>query len=220
MDNNQPIADNQDNMPHEDRIVQPSVPINQSNSSVDTHTVAPDTSTFHQSPNRSLSESNLKSEEATSSPLNPIAVVRVLSTRGIEYVFLTFALVIASISLGAVIISLINGHYDFNVLAYPTAALLVSVPIFALFFLRLKKAENLNPSLVLDPSKRRSTQFIQIYTYIICFLTLIGIVSEIFAKMAGNYAGSIVKLILDGLVILIIAGGILFYYWRSEHKVK
>jgi len=159
-------------------------------------------------------------DNRSNSPANPVAVVRVLSSRGIEYVFLTIALVIASVSLGAVIISLINGHHDFNVLSYPTAALIVSVPIFAMLFLRLKKAEMLNPSLSSDPSKRRSTQFMQIYSYVICLGTLIGIIAEVFSNISGSYSGSILKLILDGLVVLVIAGGILTYYWRDERRVK
>lgn len=165
-------------------------------------------------------ENTADSETMPSSSVDPIAVVRVLSSRGVEYVFLIFALIVASISLGAVLISLINGHTDFSVLAYPTAALIVSLPVFALLFLRLKKAENLNPALASDPSKRRSTQFIQIYAYIICLFTLIGIVSQVFTKMSSSNYGSLSKLMLDALVILVIAGGILSYYWRDEHRIK
>jgi hypothetical protein len=163
---------------------------------------------------------NNQSTNSNNLPANPIAVVKVLSSRGVEYVFLIFALIVGSISLGAVIISLINGHSDFNSLAYPTAALIVSVPVFAYLFLRLKKAELLNPAMATDPSKRRSTQFIQIYSYIICFLTLVGIIAEVFSKISGSYKGSILKLILDAIVVLVIAGGILVYYWRDEHRVK
>lgn len=171
----------------------------------------------------SISSSPTGSPEPTlsqpsSTDVAPIAVVRVLSPRGVEYVFMTIALYFSAIGLGATIISLLNGATSFSVLAYPTAILIVSVPIFAFFFLRLKKSELYNPNLKLDPSKRRSTQFIQISSFVITFLTLIGLVSGIFAKMSGSYSGSIVKLILDALVILIISGGILFYYWHDEHK--
>jgi hypothetical protein len=104
----------------------------------------------------------------------PIAVVRVLSPRGVEYVFLTIALFTGAASLTGDLISLLNGKTDFSVLAFPTAALVVSLPVFAWLFLRLKKAEFRNPSLKLDPSKRRSTQFIQITTFVICFFSGIG----------------------------------------------
>jgi hypothetical protein len=148
----------------------------------------------------------------------PQPVVKVLSPRGVEYVFLTIALFTGAIGLASALISLVNGKTDFSVLAFPAATLLVSVPVFAWLFLRLKKAELANPSLQLDPSKRRSTQFTQIFSFIVSFFTLIGCVSFIFAKMAGQYNGSILKVILDVLVILLVAGGILVYYWRDEHR--
>ena len=96
--------------------------------------------------------------------------------------------------------------------------LLVSLPIFAWLFLRLKKAELLDMNARMDASKRRTTQAIQIITFTFCFFTLIGFVTVVFAKMGGSYGGSIGKVILDVLVIEAIAGGILFYYWRDEHK--
>jgi hypothetical protein len=153
-----------------------------------------------------------------SSAVVPVAVVRVLSPRGVEYVFLTIALFTGAIGLGSALISLVNGKTDFSVLAFPAALLVVAVPVFAWLFLRLKKAELLNPALKLDPSKRRSTQFTQIATFVVGFFTLVGFVSALFAKMAGDYNGSITKLILDVLVVLLVAGGMLVYYWRDEHR--
>ena len=149
----------------------------------------------------------------------PLPIVKVLSPRGVEYVFLTITLFFAASGLGAVLISLLNGQTSFSILAYPTAILIVSVPIFAWLFLRLKKAETMNPDLKLDPSKRRSTQFTQIVSFVVCFLTLIGVISAIFTKISGSLGSSLFKLILDALVLLVIAGGILFYYWRDEHRV-
>jgi len=221
MENNFPPSNNeQPNVPIMDAPMQQPAAVSQMPEVVQAPVTPTASYSSFQEPETSFKEPIPALNPMTSSEVNPIAVVRVLSSRGVEYVFLTIALVIASISLGALLIALLNGHYDFSVLAYPTAALVVSLPIFALLFLRLKKAENLNPSLAMDPSKRRSTQFMQIYSYIICFLTLIGVVSGIFANMSGSFSGSIVKLILDALVVLVIAGGILFYYWRDEHKTK
>lgn len=151
-------------------------------------------------------------------PLRPVPVVRVLSPVGVEYVFLVFALISGAIGLASVLISLVNGKLDFSVLAFPAAMLLVSVPIFAYLFLRLKKLEILQPNLRLDPSKRRSTQFIQIVSFITCLFTLIGLVYAIFAKMGGQSSVSIGKAILDAICVLVVAGGILAYYWRDEHQ--
>lgn len=150
--------------------------------------------------------------------LMPQPVVRVLSPRGVEYVFMTIALFTAAVGLGSALLSLVNGKTDFEVLSFPAALLLVGTPVFAWLFLRLKNAELQNPSLRLDASKRRSTQFIQIATFVVGFFTLVGFITAMFAKMAGAYDGSFIKLVLDILVIEVIAAGILAYYWRDEHR--
>ncbi len=154
----------------------------------------------------------------SSTNLTPQPVVQVLSPRGVEYVFLTIALITGAIGLISGLIELVNGKASFNALAFPAAVLLVAVPVFAWLFLRLKKAELANPSLALDASKRRSTQLIQILSFLTSFFTLISFVATIFAKMSGNYKGSMVKVVLDVLVILVVAGGILAYYWRDERR--
>jgi hypothetical protein len=150
----------------------------------------------------------------------PQPVVRVLSPRGVEYVFMTIALVTGAVGLASAFLAIVNGNYSFSVLYFPLSLLLVSVPVFSWLFLRLKQAELLDPAARLDASKRRSTQFIQISSFFVCFFTLIGFLTTIFAKLNGSYSGSMVKVILDVLVILLVAGGILFYYWRDEHKAS
>ncbi len=150
----------------------------------------------------------------------PQPVVKVLSPRGVEYVFMTIALVTGAIGLASALLAVVNGNYSFSVLYFPLALLLVSVPVFSWLFLRLKQAELLDPAARLDASKRRSTQFIQISSFVVCFFTLIGFLATIFAKLSGSYSGSIMKVILDVLVILVVAGGVLFYYWRDEHRLS
>lgn len=151
-------------------------------------------------------------------PVAPQPVIQVLSPRGVEYVFLTIALLTGGLSLIAILILLISGNTDFAALAFPTAALLIALPVFAGLFLRLKQAELKDPRLALDPSKRRSTQFTKIIAFATCFFTLISFVYAIFARAGGNYSGSFFKLFLDVLVILLVAGGILAYYWIDEYR--
>ena len=150
----------------------------------------------------------------------PQPVVKVLSPAGVEYVFMTVALLTTEFGLGSVLIALFNGKTSFSVLAYPAALLIVAVPVFAWLFLRLKKAELLNIGRRFDASKRRSTQFIQIFNFLITFFTTIGFIAAIFSKMAGQYNGSLVKLFLDVLVVWIVSGGVLVYYWLDEHKKR
>ena len=103
-------------------------------------------------------------------------------------------------------------------MSYPIAGLVIGLAVFSLMFLRLKKAELNNPLLKTDASKRRSTQFTQIVAFLVSFFTLIGFVSVIINKLGNNFNGSLFKIFLDVLVIEVIAGGILCYYWRDEHR--
>lgn len=150
----------------------------------------------------------------------PTPVVRVLSPYGVEYVFLTIALFVAALSLVGILLSLVNGRADFAALSAPTAALLVAVPVFIGFSLRLKKLEVQDPKLRLDASKRRSTQFTQIVSFLACFLTLIGLVAVVFAHIGGQTAISLGKAFLNALCILAVAGGILGFYWNEEHRAR
>ena len=121
--------------------------------------------------------------------VNPMPVVKVLSPRGVEYVFLIICLFVAAISLASLLIAIVNSQYGFSVLSLPVSGLVVSVPLFSWLFLRLKKAELMDTSARLDASKRRSTQFTQIATFLVCFFTLIGLVTVILDKIGGNFTG-------------------------------
>lgn len=150
--------------------------------------------------------------------LRPMPVVKVLSPVGVEYVFLTLTLLVGAGSLVGALLSLVNGHADFSALAFPVAALVVTLPIFALLFLRLKKLELRNPAIRFDASKRRSTQFMQIVSFVISLLTLISFVYAVFAKLGGQTNLSIGKAALDALCVLVVTVGILSYYWYDEHR--
>lgn len=148
----------------------------------------------------------------------PQPVVQVFSPHGIEYVFQTLSLLTGALGLLIVLLSLVNGETGFEVLGFPVAMLLVSLPLFAGLFLRLKNAELRNPALRLDASKRRTTQVVQIVTFLTCLFSMIALVAIIFAKIGGSYDGSIFKAFVNVLIILLVAGGILTYYWREEHR--
>lgn len=178
--------------------------------------IAPQTNVAQ--PAAAMTSSGPVAQAPSSTGVNPMPVVKVLSPRGVEYVFLIICLFVAAISLASLLIAIVNSQYGFSVLSLPVSGLVVSVPLFSWLFLRLKKAELMDTTARLDASKRRSTQFTQIATFLVCFFTLIGLVTVILDKIGGNFTGSIVKPILDVLVIEIVSGGILFYYWRDEHR--
>lgn len=154
----------------------------------------------------------------TSIAMNPQPVVNVLSPRGVEYVFLTISLFTAAIGLTGALLVLVNGAASFSSLSFPTALMVVGLPLFALLFLRLKKAELLEPSAALDASKRRSTQTTQIICFLVVLFSLIGLITALMAKVGGNLGVSISSVLLDVLVLIVVFGGILAYYWHDEHR--
>lgn len=158
------------------------------------------------------------SEDPDQPDVAPIPVVHVLSPRGVEYVMLTIALFTGAIGLTAILLCLVYGETGFSSLSFPIAMLLVGLPLFAGFFLRLKGAELDAPRLKLDQSKRRSTQFTQIVSFLVCLGALLGLLSSVFAAIGGD-VDDIGKAIGAAIIILIVFGGILAYYWWDEHKL-
>ena len=157
---------------------------------------------------------------ADEEPSMPIAVVRVLSTRGVEYGMMTIALWVSAITLAWVILNMANGGGGFDTLVVPTASLVICVPVFGLFFLRLKKAELAKPSLRLDPSKRRWSQTSQFLAYISLLVNFIYFVYSLLLHVSGGKGPAITKSLINLVVVLVIAGGVLLYYWRDEHKIR
>lgn len=149
----------------------------------------------------------------------PVAVVQALSVRGVEYAFMTFFLWFVAGTLIGLLLSLFNGMTDFDALSLPLALLLVCLPGFIFFFLRLKKAEVANPSLRYDPSKRRLSQFTQVIAFAACVFNVVGLVYTIFQKFGGQTTGSLGKTFLNTLVVLVVAGGVLAYYWVDEYRL-
>ncbi len=149
----------------------------------------------------------------------PIAVVKVLSVRGVEYGMMTIVLWAGAITLAWIILNMLNGSKGFNYVVVPTSALIVCVPVFGWFFFRLKRAELANPSLRFDPSKRRWSQITQIIAYTAVLLNLIYFVYIVLQHTSGGSGTSIGKALVNLLVILVIAGGILVYYWFDEHRL-
>jgi hypothetical protein len=155
---------------------------------------------------------------ANAANAQPVAVIKTLSTRGLEYLFMSICLWIGAVGLTWGILSLVNGSADAKVLAFPATSLVVTGPIFAWFFIRLKRAELANPQLRFDPSKRRTSQITQILAFLTALINVITFVYLIIAASFGSEIISVGKSILNLLVILAVSGGILAYYWVDEHR--
>lgn len=147
----------------------------------------------------------------------PVPVIRVLSVRGVEYAMMTITLWLTAISLAWVVLNILNGSGNFDFLVVPLSILIISLPIFALLFIRLKKVELQNPALRFGPSKRRLSQLTQVLAFLACLINLIVFVYNILQKVNGN-GQAITKSIINLVIILAVAGGILAYYWFDEHR--
>lgn len=158
----------------------------------------------------------------TASPSSdePVAVVRVLSTRGVEYGMMSIALWVAASTLAWILLNMLNGSRGFDSVVVPTAALVVCLPVFGLFFLRLKKAELREPRLRLDASKRRWSQTTQFLAYLALLVNFIYFVYSVLQQAGGGKGPAITKALANLAVVLVIAGGVLAYYWHDEHRAR
>jgi len=137
-----------------------------------------------------------------------------------EYAMMSLSLWITAAAAVWVLLNLANGSRSFDFLVVPTSALIITVPIMAFFFIRLKKAEFRDPVLRADPSRRRWTQLTQFLAFLVTIVNLIVLVYEILVRYGTNKTAShsIGKTIMDAVIVLAVAGGILVYYWLDEHR--
>lgn len=189
---------------HQDSELSPVAPITPLISPPITSPVTPEPEAF---------ASNNDSEDS-------VAVVKVMNVRGLEYLMMSIALWFGAAGLIWGILSIVNGGASFSVLAMPASLALVGVPIFALLFLRLKKAELKDPSLRLSTSKRRSSHITQVLAFLVCLFNLITFVYIVFSNIGGESSISIGKAVANLFIVLAVAGGILAYYWFNEHHIQ
>ncbi len=170
-----------------------------------------------------------------SSSSQPQAVVQNLTTRGLEYIIMFIALGVSALALGSLLHSNVNtilgsqdGGFTSSTVSFASSALVVALPVLALLFLRLKKAELADPSLHHDPSRKRAVQLTLVVTFLIGLGNIIFFVYHLMTGGSStsydyNAVGSAAANGLMGnfihlLITLAIAGGIFAYYWQDEHK--
>lgn len=164
----------------------------------------------------------------------PIAVMNVATTRGIEYTIMFVGLWISATAVGFLLHSSVDGltgkqgTFD-GVAPFAGAALLVALPIFSFLFLRLKKAELTEPAMRNDPSRKKAIQTTLLITFLIGIGKIIGYVFSLLNGGGEGYglfgggsstdvAVSPIFDLLHTAITLGIAGGIFAYYWRDIHK--
>lgn len=150
----------------------------------------------------------------------PMPVVRVLSVRGVEYGMMTIALWVAASTAAWIVLNMLNGSGGFDAVVVPVSSLVICLPVFGLLFLRLKKAELAQPSLRMDPSKRRWSQTTQFLAFIGLLINFIYFVYVLLQHASGGHGPSVGKSVLSLAVVTVIAGGVLAYYWHDEHRLR
>lgn len=155
--------------------------------------------------------------ESVSGAKESVPVVKVWSIRGVEYAIMTFMLWAIAISVNWILVALINGMTGFVELSAPVSLMIVSLPIFAFFFLRLKKAELAHSNLRVESTKRRFSQITQMISFVVCFFSLLTIVASCIAAVGGESDG-LGKTVGTAFVFLVVWAGVFVYYWFDEHK--
>jgi hypothetical protein len=161
-------------------------------------------------------------------PQAPVPVVLNYSSRGVEYFLMLIALAISATALGALLHSLAgemlndggtNIFMD-GIMSFAGSALVVSLPIFIFFFLRLKKAELANPRLRFDASRRRAVQIALFVSFVIGIFSLISYVFTFMNSGGDSYGtdSSIGLTIADMIITIGIVGGIFGYFWMDSQQ--
>lgn len=149
----------------------------------------------------------------------PINVVHTSTTRGFEYIIMFIALWIAAVCFGGMLHNVVSSWFGGSGDAASTiyvSGLVVSLPIFAFLFIRTKKVELKDQTILKDPSRRRAMHF----TMTLAFLAGVGhIAFYVYTLLGGggDYGSGGFENLAHMLVTVLIAGGIFFYYWHDEH---
>jgi hypothetical protein len=160
------------------------------------------------SPSAKLSDNN-----------HPVTMVAKMSTRDTEYSIMYICLLITALGIGGVLHQLLfsmqtsdeSGYWAGG--SFGITMILVTLPIFTWLFLRLKRAEQKSPALLKSATRHRGVKGM----IMISFLGLI-IHSVIFVYMSLNSYGKFFDSISHFVITLLVAGGILQYFWRDEHR--
>lgn len=151
-------------------------------------------------------------------------VVPYRSTAGLEYLIMFLSLWIFSLALAGVLhdavdtLSSSTDSFYQNTVSFAMAALVVSLPIFAYLFLRLKKQELANPDIRRDINRKNAVQLTLLVTFLIGVGRTIFYIYQLLNSNSGNN-GSLLDNLGHTIVTVGIAGTIFVYYWKDDHKV-
>ncbi|HSW80984.1 MAG TPA: DUF5671 domain-containing protein [Candidatus Saccharimonas sp.] len=142
------------------------------------------------------------------------------------------SLLFGAVSLGAVLHNLLDyyssGDYIrmqaeslSTAVGLPAVTALVTVPLFVILFLRLRRIEKSTPNVHNDASRRHGVQLTLIVSFIWGIASLVFYLYQLITPTTElipyNYQ---VTQFVHLLITLVICGGIFAYYWIDEHKQR
>jgi|GEM_PF-2494585 hypothetical protein len=174
-------------------------------------------------------KSNNDSQDDSSSSLFPQAVVKIFTSRGIEYLFLLVALLVLTFAIfviGEDLISYFFGDrdgsfYSSGVLSVDVAAV-ISLGALAFFAKRLTTAEQMSSKLLDDPSRKRVTQIGLRVAYAV-LLYVIGLFiyrllryPETKLGLVGDSEVGIGEILVVSMFQLVVSVVLFWYLWRAD----
>jgi len=163
--------------------------------------------------------------------VKPVAVVQQYSTLGMEYSIMFISLFFGAVSFGAVLHILLDYYSSGDYLrtqaeslvssvGLPAVTALVTVPLFAILFLRLRRIEKTTPNVLNDASRRHGVQLTLIVAFIAGIINLVAYLYQLIAPSTDviqpyNYQ---LTQFIHLLITLAICGSVFSYYWIDEHK--
>ncbi len=148
------------------------------------------------------------------------------------------AMALAAFSLGAILhsgvdrLTGVDSSYFTDAFSISSASLIVSLPIFALLFLRIKRAEHRNPVLSQDISRHRLVQLTLVVSFLVGLSKLITYFYGLLNHTSSDGGFNIFSFFGAGdtsttsgwgnflhmVVTMAIAGGIFTYFWIDHHR--
>lgn len=138
---------------------------------------------------------------------------------GLEYIIMFIALWFSAISLAILLDAnvsqlLLSERVDSS---FPSAALLVTFPIFIWLFILTQRMEQKNPLVRRDSSRLGALNITLVVTFAITIIHLITTIAVLFSGQ-NSQPNSAFAQILYTLITLLIAGPIFAYWWIQRRK--
>lgn len=150
------------------------------------------------------------------------------ATSGLRYLLMLLVMGVCAIALGALLHNLIDLSFGFTggtdgLVTYATSTLLVALPVFAMLFLQIKRAEAASPAMTIDKWSRLPIQVTLVVAFLWGLFRLVGYVYSLVNggaedPLLGSNIDSSLGNLAHTVVTVGIAGSILAYWWQAPRR--